>query len=215
MIKKKNPYKKVTPAKKTVAKKVVSGKKLKIMVSSTVYGSESDLEQIYGLLKDFGYEVIMSKEGTVYVPIGSSTTQACLKAVEECDLFLGIIFPRYGSGITHKEFQKALELDKPRWFITHHFVPFSREILKQFMYTSTNKRIKTFKLNRNGVMDSEKVIDMYNDAIQNDLDPKKRKSNWAQPFFRTSEIMPFINTQFYDLEKRREELSEYNKTKKK
>jgi len=205
---KKPIHKKVLPAKKIATKKASPEKKLKIMVSSTVYGSESDLMQIYGLLSDFGYEVIMSMQGTVYVPIGTSPTQARLKAVEDCDLFLGIIFPRYGSGITHKEFKKALELDKPRWFIAHHYIPFSREILKQFMYDpTTKKRLTTFKLGRNGVMDSEKIIDMYNDAIQNDLKPEKRKSNWAQPFFRTSEIMPFIHTQFNNIELRKKELS--------
>jgi len=205
---KKPIYKKLLHAKKVAAKKASPEKKLKIMVSSTVYGSESDLMQIYGLLSDFGYEVIMSVQGTVYVPIGASPTQACIKAVEDCDLFLGIIFPRYGSGITHKEFKKALELDKPRWFIAHHYIPFAREILKQFMYDpATKKRVPTFKLSRNGVMDSEKIIDMYNDAIQNELQPENRKSNWAQPFFRTSEIMPFIYTQFNNVELRKKELS--------
>lgn len=45
-------------------------KKLKIMVSSTVYGSENDLDQIKYILEGFGYDVIMSKEGNVYVPTG-------------------------------------------------------------------------------------------------------------------------------------------------
>jgi len=47
----------------------------------------------------------MSKEGSVYVPIEfrNSPEKACLKAVDDCDLFLGIIFPRYGLGITHKD----------------------------------------------------------------------------------------------------------------
>ena len=88
----------------------MSKKKLKIMVSSTVYGSESDLDAIYNILDGFGYEVVMSKEGNVYVPAGHTPKQACLKAVEDCDLFFGIVFPRYGSGITHEEFLKAEEL---------------------------------------------------------------------------------------------------------
>ena len=49
-------------------------KKLKIMVSSTVYGSDSDLDQIKYTLENFGYKVVMSKEGSVYVPIYSNTT---------------------------------------------------------------------------------------------------------------------------------------------
>ncbi|MFA9388446.1 MAG: ATP-binding protein [Prolixibacteraceae bacterium] len=64
--------------------------KLKILVSSTVYGSDSDLDQIKYTLEGFGYEVVMSKEGRVYVAIDDDPTAACLKAVEDCDLFLGI-----------------------------------------------------------------------------------------------------------------------------
>ena len=85
--------------------------KLKIMVSSTVYGSESDLDQIKYILENFGYEVVMSKEGNIYVPIDANPETACLKAVEDCDFFLGIIFPRYGSGI--KNFKRLLNWINP------------------------------------------------------------------------------------------------------
>lgn len=180
-------------------------KKIKIMVSSTVYGSESDLDQIEAILEGYGYEVIMSKNGTVYVPIGVSNEEACLSAVEDCDLFLGIIFPRYGSGITHKEFSKAIELDKPRWFIAHHYVTFARDLLKQYMYRGTRNN-RSFKFKKTGGLDSAKVIHLYNEAIQNHIEADKRKSHWAQPFFKTSETHKFIKTQFSDLQRRIVEL---------
>jgi len=176
----------------------MSKKKLKIMVSSAVYGSESDLDAIYSILDGFGYEVVMSKEGNVYVPAGFTPEQACLKAVEDCNLFFGLVFPRYGSGITHKEFLKAEELDKPMWFIVHHYVTFARELLKQFMFDKDDKRIEDFEIKPTNVLDSVKVIDMYNDI----------KSNWAQPFFKTNEIHLFINTQFKNIELRKKELEE-------
>ncbi len=181
-------------------------KKLKIMVSSTVYGAESELDSIYGILTGFGYEVIMSKEGTLYVPALVSNEDACLQAVEDCDLFLGIIFPRYGSGITHKELKRAIELNKPRWFIAHHYVTFSREILKQYMYRGSRKN-RQFTFKKTSVMDSYKVIEMYNDAILNDLAIGHRKANWAQPFFKTAEVQPFIETQFKNIKKRKAEIA--------
>ena len=181
--------------------------KLKIMVSSTIYGSESDLDQIYAILKGYGYDVVMSKNGTVYVPIGVSNEKACLRAVEECDLFFGIIFPKYGSGITHKEFSKAIELDKPRWFISHHYVTFARELLKQYMFRGS-QRNRSFTFRKTRVMDSEDVIHMYNETIQNHLAVDKRKSHWAQPFFKTVETYDFIRTQFSDIGRRIEELKE-------
>lgn len=181
----------------------MSKRKLKIMVSSTVYGSESDLDAIYSILFGFGYEVVASKQGNVYAPAGYTPEQACLKAVEDCDLFFGILFPRYGSGITHKEFLKAEELDKPRCFIAHHYVTFARKLLQQFMFNNDGKRIEDFEIKPTSVLDSVKVIDMYNDI----------KSNWAQPFFKTNEVHPFINTQFKNIKLREKELEEIQKNK--
>lgn len=184
-------------------------RKLKLMVSSSVYGAESDLDSIYGILNGYGYEVVMSKEGTLYLPTGLSNEEACLQAVEDCDLFLGIIFPRYGSGITHKELKRAVELDKPRWFISHYYVLFARSILKQYMFRGTRNN-RSFKFKKTSVMDSHEVINMYNDAIQNHLPVEQRKANWAQPFFKTTEIMPFLKTQFIDVNRRRAELDALN-----
>ncbi|GAO94322.1 hypothetical protein PSA5_16415 [Pseudomonas syringae pv. actinidiae] len=48
----------------------MDGKKLKIMVSSTVYGVEELLDRVYTLLTSFGYEVLMSHKGTIPVSSG-------------------------------------------------------------------------------------------------------------------------------------------------
>lgn len=203
------PKKKIVAIKKTATKKAGSPKKkqLTIMVSSTVYGMESDLLVISAMLKRYGYNVVMSLEGTVYVPIGVSNEEACLKAVEDCDLFLGIIFPRYGSGITHKEFSKAIELDKPRWFVAHHYVKFARDILKQYMFRGSRSN-RQFLFKKTDMMDKADVVHMYNEAIQNHIAADKRKSHWAQPFFLTPEIFPFIETQFGNMNKRIAELEQ-------
>lgn len=173
----------------------MAGDKLKILVSSTVYGSDSDLDQIKYTLEGFGYEVIMSKEGRVYVPIDDDPTESCLKAVEDCDLFFGIIFPRYGSGITHKEFQKAIDENKPMWFVAHNYIEYTRKLLQQFMFDE-NKQRTDFEIKPTSVLDSVKVVDMYNLV----------RHKWVQPFFKTSEVLAFIDTQFSNHELRKEEL---------
>ena len=112
-------------------------KKLKIMVSSTVYGSQDILTQIAAILRQqFGYQVIMSMEGSIYIPVEymDCPEKACIKAVEECDLFLGIIFPRYGSGITHKEFKEAIRLDRPRWFVAHEKIEYLRKLFEPYLF---------------------------------------------------------------------------------
>ena len=69
-----------------------------IMVSSPVFGIEPLLNQIEGVLKTSGWEVWMSKAGTLPVDSDYSAMVNCLRAVEDCDAFLGIINGRYGSG---------------------------------------------------------------------------------------------------------------------
>jgi len=75
-----------------------SEKKLKVMVSSTVYGVEDELERIYSKLTNFGYEVWMSHMGTMPVFSDNSAFENCLEGVRRCDIFLGIIGCQYGSG---------------------------------------------------------------------------------------------------------------------
>lgn len=165
------------------------------MVSSTVYGSESDLDQIKATLESFEYDVVMSKDGDIYVPMDDKNEDACIKAVDDCDLFFGIIFPRYGSGITHKEFLRAINQDKPMWFACHYTVEYTRKLMKQFMFDANGKRVG-FDIQPTSVLDSLKVVDMYNDV----------RHKWVQPFMKTPEILHFVNNQFKDMQRRKEEL---------
>lgn len=202
------PLKKKVIANKAVVKKTALPKKkqLTIMVSSTVYDAESDLDQIAAILaQQFGYKVVMSKNGSIYVSMKnvSNTKAACLQAVNDCDLFFGIIFPRYGSGITHAEFLEANRLGKPRWFIAHEKIEFLRKLLQPKMFTKTGKR-KKFDLPKTSVLDSIKVVDMYNDVRQ----------NWVQSFKNMDEVRTFIETQFGDMKQRIKELEELKKKKK-
>ena len=73
-----------------------------IMVSSTVYGVEDLLESIYDML-DEEYNVVMSHKGTVTNSSANSCYTDCEEAVRKCDIFLGILTPSYGSGITKIE----------------------------------------------------------------------------------------------------------------
>ena len=91
-----------------------SKRKIKIMLGSTVYGFEDQLSQIIAQLQLLGYEVLNSHSGSIKVNPKLSNLDNCLNAVEECDLFLGIIRPFYGTGnigesnITFEEIKKAL-----------------------------------------------------------------------------------------------------------
>lgn len=141
--------------------------RLTILVSSTVYGIEELLEQVYAMLGGFGYEVWMSHKGTVPILPNQTALDSCLNAVEKCDLFLSIITPRYGSGvvdgqhsITHQELLKAIELDKPRWILAHDHVVFARTLLRKL--GAKNQQQREEMLRMLGFDDQEKLRKLRN-----------------------------------------------------
>jgi len=107
------------------------------MVSSAVFGFEELLDRIYASLAQMNYEIWMSYKGTMPVYPELTALESCKLAVKECELFLGIILPRYGSGkekpeddsITHDEIREAIRLKKPRWILAHDHVVFARGFL--------------------------------------------------------------------------------------
>jgi hypothetical protein len=186
-------------------------RKIKIMVASTVYQNRDLLLQICGILNTYGYHVINSEYGTLHPPLGMNNTDACIAAVAECDIFFGIINPMYSTGITHLEFQRAIAIDKPRRFIAHSFVTFSRKLLAQYMYVDAAKTQRNdFEIQATSVMDSVKVIDMYNDAVQINLAYEERKYHWVQEFFRPDEALRHVETLFRDIKRVERELANLN-----
>ncbi len=174
--------------------------KIKIMVGSTVYGFEDNLSQVVATLQTLGYDVINSSHGTVKVDSNLSNLDNCLKAVEECDLFLGIIRPYYGTGnigeknITFEEFKKAIELKKPYWFLVHRDVTFARKLLKKI---KKNEGQSDIEIEKNDFFD-RRCIEIYEYVIQNHAKIENRNGNWAQEFNRLDEMLTYINAQFSD-----------------
>lgn len=174
-----------------------------ILVSSTVYGIEELLDRIYALLTNFGYEVWMSRPGTLFVRSDHTAFENCLHAVDECDLFLGIITTSYGTGkddsglsITHREIKRAIELNKPRWLLTHEQVVFARRLLRDLGHTTPADRKKlALKPGAKSITDL-RVIDMYEDAIRHEEQMAERYGNWVQEFGTDEAARVFIAAQF-------------------
>ena len=178
--------------------------KPRIFVSSTVYGYEELLDQIYALLNTLGYEVWMSHKGTVPIDPKKGAMDCCVDAVDECEFFLGIIFPRYGSGrktsaeksVTHREFERAVKLKKPRWVLAHDRVVFARQLLHSLGHTSAKKRSE-LKFKRSDALDDLRVIDILELVYQDNIDNiGDRKGNWAQTFKTESDANLFVLSQF-------------------
>jgi len=181
--------------------------KLKIMVASTVYGFDYQLEQICAILSNYGYEVWNSHLKTIPVDPGLSNPQNCLNAVESCDLLFGIIRTRYGAvvenniSITHQEMRRAIELRKPRWFVAHRDITVARKLLYQYMYDKDKNPIAGFSYKRTAVMDDIRIIDLYNEAILNDVPPEERVGHWVDEYFKMGEILQCLETQFQDVDR--------------
>lgn len=183
-----------------------SQRKPSILVSSVNYGVEDLLEQIYAILSGFGYRVWMSYKGTMPVKHGLTALDNCLAAVRECDLFLGLITGRYGSGkinnsksITHREVELAVSLGKPRWFLCHRNVTIARELLKQFRFDEHgNPLALAFKPTK--IIDDIRVLEMYEAAIRSDRpDYDERIDNWVHPYTSPREALLFVEAQFQDV----------------
>lgn len=193
-------------------------KKLRLMVSSTVYGNETILNQIHAILESFGYEVWMSHAGTLPVDPGVSAFESCLNAVRECDMFLGMITSYYGSGkdgpdsqsITHQELDEAIGLNKPRWILAHSDVVMARRLLIDLGYKDSDAR-KDLALKKGAVViDDLKLIDMYEAATREDLKLKDRTGNWVQKYQTKDDILRYVNRQFANVERNRLLVERFN-----
>lgn len=179
-------------------------KKPILMVSSAVYGFEELLDRIYASLSTLEYEVWMSYAGTMPVYPGMTALDSCRKAVQDCDLFLGIILPKYGTGkekptddsIVHEELREAIAEKKPRWILAHDHVVFARSFLANLCKESKLKRAD-LKIKRSNVFEDLRILDMYDLATRQDVEVyKDRKGNWVQKFGSTSEANLFAVSQF-------------------
>ena len=170
------------------------------MVGSTIYGFEDQLSQIVAQLNTLGYEVLNSHYGSIKVNPHLSNMENCLNAVKECDLFLGIIRPYYGTGnigdknIAFEEIKKAIELKKSYWFLVHRDVVFARNLFKKIKLKSGDEIV----VEDNKLFD-KRCIEIYEYVIKNHVkDLALRNGNWAQEFYRLDELMTYINFQFTD-----------------
>lgn len=179
-----------------------------ILISSTVYGREEMLDQVYSTLSGFGYEVWMSSNGTLPLSSGNTAFENCLIAVEKCDYFLGVINGYYGSGvdgskdsITHQELLKAIKLRKKRWLLVHNDVLVVRQFVKAIKRLEKEQSIDVcsrLRLSRNDPISDMRILKMYESATRSSISLKRRVGNWVQGFRTTNDVLRFVAAQLSD-----------------
>lgn len=167
------------------------------------------------MLDGFGYDVYMSKEGTIPLNSRLSNLVNCVNGVDECDVFLGIVRPLIGSGvlkkgersITAQEFDRAIELGMLRFILADYRVEFAHKFLNLMDLNPDDiplnkEKIKDGKIivKPNNLVHGE-CVDIYRSAIQNHIHPASaRIGNWAQPFKDGEDILRFVEAQFKNVE---------------
>lgn len=194
---------------------------IKVFVSSTVYDFEATLNRMFATLDSYGYDVYMSKAGTIPIDSRRSNLVNCVEAVDECDVFLGIIRPLVGSGvlkkgersITAQEFDRAFELPMTRFVLADYRVAFAHDFLRlvrqdlttipdYYAKKETQEYGSEVEVRKPNLTIHAEPVDLYRLAIQNHIRPAEdRIGNWAQPYKDESDIMRFIEFQFKNVER--------------
>jgi hypothetical protein len=178
--------------------------KIEIMIASTVYFFEDQLNWICAFFEELGYKPVNSHYKTIKIDPAKSNKDICLETVRNADCLFGIIRPFYGSGkigdtsITHEEMKLAIVLKKPHWFVVHRDVRVARELLKQYMYDKAGNPKRAFKFRPTKIFDDIRLIDLYNDTIQNGVPPEQRIGHWTDEYLEIDDIIKIIKTQFSD-----------------
>ncbi|UYZ65337.1 DUF4062 domain-containing protein [Hymenobacter weizhouensis] len=198
---------------------MAKARRLNVMVSSSVYGNQNLLDRIYATLS-VNYNVWMSHEGTVFVNSKVGNFANCIAAVEECDVFLGIITGNYGSGIekkgepsiTHMEMRRALELEKQRCCLVHESVVLARQLLSPYRLDpeagpfrkDADGNLHLIEWPRgNRVISDLQVLDLYEEMMRLDLPIAERTGNWVQTYRTDEDALRYIATQFGDVNRMR------------
>ena len=193
---------------------------IRVFVSSTVYEFETELSRVFAQLDGYGYDVCMSKEGTIPLDSRLSNLVNCVNAVEDCQVFLGIIRPLLGTGIlepngrsiTAQEFDRAIEIGMPRFVLVDYRVEFAHKFLKlmgQDLAAIPNYKERTVKRDGNMVVERKpnlivhgECVDVYRKTIQDNVPlPMDRIGNWAQPYKDYQDISRFVEAQFQNVER--------------
>ncbi len=199
---------------------------IKVFVSSTVYDFETQLTDVFAMLDSLGYEVYMSKKGTIPLDSSLNAFVNCVEAVEECDVFLSFIRPLLGSGIykgeeksvTEQEIDAAIACGMPRFVMADYRVEYAHKFINMMRlepesipdvivkYEEVEGEKKEYRVPNNLI--HPHAVRMYRTAVRREVRPEAaRTGNWVQPFHVVQEyselndIRTFIEAQFHDVER--------------
>jgi len=85
-------------------------------------------------------------------------------------------------------------------------VVFARQLIKQFRFKNNGEPRPNFRFNKTSVLDDIGVIEMYEDAIRNDVALDQRIGNWVHEYQNEEQAIHCISNQLGNVERIREYL---------
>lgn len=182
---------------------------IKVFLASTVYNFQTELNSIYELLDNYGYDVYNSHKGTFLIDSSESNFVNCIEAVKRCDVFVGFIRTDYGSGvlerkgksITHLEFESAVSMPVPRFVMADFRVVFARSLIRKATINIPDEiaqvsvNLSNINFNDKKIMDI-RCVQLYEQMIKDKIPPMDRKGHWVQEYISLDDIRLHLDSQF-------------------
>tara|TARA_R110002051_G_scaffold325541_2_gene428706 strand:- start:642 stop:1766 length:1125 start_codon:yes stop_codon:yes gene_type:complete len=171
--------------------------KLKIWLSATSILDE-DLGQIIPILKR-KYDIIQSQK-VVFASGNTFNLNTHLKELEKCDLFLGIIQPKFSKlrdgigNIYLEEIKEAIKLGIPYWYLVHRDVTFTRNLLKDLVKTNDNV-VKS----KNRYFFDVRTIDIYKEILSHRINSSDISNHNSLEFYRLDGLIQLFEQSFFNL----------------
>ncbi len=166
----------------------------RVFISSTCYDLYDLRNNLRDFIKNFDYEPVMSEFGDIFYDYNLHVQDACLKEIENCQMFILIIGNNYGStyykskntekspaSVTMTEFRKAISASIARHIFINRLVKYDYDNYRKFL---NEKYIEYF--NKKSV--SENQIEDIKKEIKNKFD-----SEYYFPHESYKHIFKFID----------------------
>ncbi len=170
--------------------------KLKIWLSATSISVE-DLGQIIPVLNR-KYDIVQSQE-VVAKAANDFSLGAHLKELEQCDLFLGIIQPKFSKlkigveNIYLEEIKKAIKLGIPYWYLVHRDVTFTRNLLNDLVKTKEDV-VKS----KNRYFFDVRTIKIYKEVLNQSIGQSDNNKHKPLEFYRLDGLIQHFEQSIFN-----------------
>ena len=166
----------------------------RVFLSSTIYDLKDVRNTVQKALRDQGYAVLASEDGSIPIDSSKHSYAICLKAAKNCECLIAIIDSRFGGvmpgsmvSITQAEVEAALDQGRQVLIFVRQAVWDAKEVYKA--YKSKGHPFVPTKL-----VDDERVFDLIN-AIS-----KRARANWIFQFNLPDDLIAKILFQLESIE---------------